>query len=168
MNKVLILTHDTYEDLELWYPRIRLEEAHIETVVAGPEKHKTYNGKHGYPCRSDIAINEVNAKNYSGLLIPGGYAPDKLRRDPKVLELVNEFHKDKKPIAFICHAGWVLISAKILRNKRVTSVAAIKDDIINAGAQFLDEPLVIDENLISSRTPKDLPVFAKALVEMIG
>ncbi|MGD2168810.1 MAG: type 1 glutamine amidotransferase domain-containing protein [Chlamydiota bacterium] len=168
MNKVLILIHDIYEDLELWYPKIRLEEARIETVVAAPEKHKTYKGKHGYPCSADIAINEVHTKNYSGLLIPGGYAPDKLRRDPKVLEIVNEFHKDKKPIAFICHAGWVLISAKILQNKKVTSVAAIKDDIINAGAQFLDEPLVIDENLISSRTPKDLPVFAKALVEMIG
>lgn len=168
MRTILILVHENYEDLELWYPKIRLEEAGFKTTVAGPESNKIYLGKHGYPCKSDIAIGQIQAKQYAGLVIPGGFAPDKLRRIGKVLETVQEMDTAKKPIAFICHAGWVPISAKILKNRRVTGVSAIKDDLENAGAHYSDAAVVVDENLISSRTPADLPDFCKALLKALG
>lgn len=167
MKSILIFVHEVYEDLELWYPKIRMEEAGFKTVVAGPEASKTYNGKHGYPCKADVSFETIHAKNYDGLIIPGGFAPDKLRRYPKVLELVRELNDAKKPIAFICHAGWVPISAKILKGKQVTCTLAIKDDIENAGAHYLDKAVVVDGNLISSRTPADLPDFCKALLKQL-
>lgn len=167
MKSVLIFVHEIYEDLELWYPKIRLEEAGIKTVIAGPEAKKVYTGKHGYPCKSDVSLESVHAKDFHGLLIPGGFAPDKLRRDPKVLSLTKQMHDENKLVAFICHAGWVPISAKILKGKKVTSVSAIKDDMENAGAIWKDEALVIDGNLISSRTPADLHLFAKAMVDFL-
>lgn len=167
MKKILAFVDDIYEDLELWYPKIRLEEEGWAVDVAGPEKGRTYEGKHGYPCKSMIAIDSADAKNYDALLVPGGFAPDKLRRSEKVLQLTREFDQQKKPIAFICHAGWILISACILKGRRTTSTIGIKDDMINAGSIWVNEPLVIDGNLISSRTPADLPVFARAFVEAI-
>lgn len=168
MRAILIFVHEVYEDLELWYPKIRLEEAGFKIHVAGPEAGKIYTGKHGYPCKSDISIDQIQAESFAGLVIPGGFAPDKLRRIPKVLDIVQQMHKAKKPIAFICHAGWVPISAKILRNRHVTGVSAIKDDLENAGAHFFDHPVVVDENLISSRTPADLPDFCKALLKFLS
>lgn len=167
MQSVLILVHEIYEDLELWYPKIRLEEAGYKTVVAGPESGKIFLGKHGYPCKSDISFDQIQADAFAGLVIPGGFAPDKLRRIPKVLQTVQQMHGAKKPIAFICHAGWVPISAKILKNRKVTGVSAIKDDLENAGALFSDHAVVVDENLISSRTPADLPDFCKALLKAL-
>lgn len=168
MRSILILVHEIYEDLELWYPKIRLEEAGFKTVIAGPEKEKVYLGKHGYPCKSDISIDQIEANEFAGLVIPGGFSPDKLRRIPKVLDTVQQMNTAKKPIAFICHAGWVPISAKILKNRSVTGVSAIKDDLENAGAYFSDKSVVVDENLISSRTPADLPDFCKALLKTLG
>jgi len=167
MKRILALIDDIYEDLELWYPKIRLEEEGHAVIVAGPEAGVTYRGKHGYPCTADAPIAEMWSADFDALLIPGGFAPDRLRRDPKVLDLVREFDGERKPIAFICHAGWILISADILRGRRATSTIGIKDDMRNAGAIWLDEPLVVDGNLISSRTPKDLRVFAKALVQAL-
>lgn len=167
MQSVLIFVHEIYEDLELWYPKIRLDEAGFRTVVAGPEMGKIYLGKHGYPCKSDISIDQINADSFSALVIPGGFAPDKLRRIPKVLETVRQFHETKKPIAFICHAGWVPISAKILKNRHVTGCMAIKDDLENAGAHYSDKEVVVDGNLISSRAPADLPAFLKALLKSV-
>jgi len=167
MKSILIFVHELYEDLELWYPKIRLEEAGFTTVVAAPEAKKIYKGKHGYPCQSDTSLDQVHAKDFLGLLIPGGFAPDKLRRDAKVLSLTKEFHHANKLVAFICHAGWVAISAKILKGKKATGTVAIKDDLENAGAIWKDEALVIDGNLISSRTPADLHLFAKAMVDFL-
>ncbi len=162
-RRVLVLVEQVYEDLELWYPKIRLQEEGFEVVVAGPER-ALYTGKHGYPCRADRSFAEVRAAEFDALVIPGGFAPDKLRRIPQVLDLVREFDRDRKPIAMICHAGWVPISAKILKGRKVTGVSAIRDDLENAGATFLDQSVVTDGHLISSRTPADLPDFCKALL----
>jgi len=168
MKKILAFIDDIYEDLELLYPKIRLEEEGWRVTVAGPAQGTVYRGKHGYPCTSDAAIASVKSADFDALLVPGGFAPDKLRRDANVLRLTREFDAQKKPIAFICHAGWILISAGILKGRRATSTVGIKDDMANAGATWVDEPLVVDGHLISSRTPADLHVFAKALVEQLS
>ena len=167
MKKVLALVAEFFEDLELMYPVIRLKESEIQVTIAGQEAHKSYKGKNGYPCKSDMAFKDLKSADFDGMLIPGGFAPDKLRRIPEVLKMVQEMHQATKPIAFICHGGWVPISAKILTGKKATGTTAIKDDLENAGAIWKDEALVIDGNLISSRTPADLALFGKALVEAI-
>ena len=167
MKRILCLVDHVYEDLELWYPKIRLEEAGWQVVVAGPEAGVTYAGKHGYPCTSDTAIGAMQASDFDGLLLPGGFAPDKLRRDPHVLDLTRAFDAGEKLIAFICHSGWIPISAGILRGRKATGTVGIKDDLVNAGAEWVDAPLVVDGHLVSSRTPVDLHVFGKALVDWL-
>ncbi|MDZ4803408.1 MAG: type 1 glutamine amidotransferase domain-containing protein [Candidatus Eisenbacteria bacterium] len=164
VGRILIFVEQSYEDLELWYPKIRLEEEGYEVVVAGPEK-KTYTGKNGYPCAADFAITDINSTDFDGLVIPGGWAPDRLRRYPRVLELVREFEAAGKTIGMICHAGWVPISAGILKGRTVTGVSAIKDDLENAGATFVDRSVVSDRHLVSSRTPADLPDFLKGMIK---
>ena len=159
-KKVLFFAGPLYEDLELWYPKIRLEEEGAATTVAGLGE-KTYQGKRGYPVVVDADVDQVDAAVF---VIPGGFAPDQLRRSDKVLRLTREIYLAGKPLAFICHAGWVPISAKILKGKRATSVRAIKDDMENAGVIWEDAAVVVDGNLISSRTPADLPDFCKALI----
>lgn len=167
MRKTLLaFVDDIYEDLELWYPKLRLEEAGYAVKLAGHEI-RTFTGKHGYPAKSDLLISKARSRDYCGLLIPGGFMPDKLRRDPKVLSLTREFHEGGKLVAFICHGGWIPISAKILNGKRVTGSLGIKDDLENAGAIWVNKPVVVDGNLISSRTPKDLAPFAKAMVDFL-
>ena len=161
---ILAFVDDIYEDLELWYPKIRLEEEGWRVVVAGPVAGSTYRGKHGYPCKADAAIADVQAAAFDGLLVPGGFMPDKLRREAKVLQLVRDFHAAGKPIAFICHGGWIPISAGILRGRRATGSLGIKDDLVNAGALWVDEAVVVDGPLISSRTPADLAPFGAAFV----
>jgi protease I len=160
---VLFFAGPLYEDLELWYPKIRLEEEGASTVVAGTGE-KTYQGKRGYPLTVDASVEDIEADEFDGLVIPGGYAPDIMRRSPKLLQLTREIYQAGKPVAFICHAGWVPISAGIVKGKRGTSVGAIKDDLVNAGMLWEDSPVVVDGNLISSRTPADLPVFCKAII----
>ncbi len=167
MKRIVALVDEIYEDLELWYPKLRLEEEGWEVVVAGPEKGREYHGKHGYPCRPDSAIDSVDASQFDALLVPGGFAPDKLRRSERVKELVREFDAEGKLIAFICHAGWVLISAGVLRGRRATSTVGIRDDMINAGALWVNEAVVVDRNLVSSRTPADLAPFGRAIVEWL-
>ncbi|HWC75325.1 MAG TPA: type 1 glutamine amidotransferase domain-containing protein [Gemmatimonadales bacterium] len=162
-RRVLILAEKFYEDLELWYPKIRLEEEGAATTVAGMGE-RTYAGKRGYPVTVDADIDQVDSADFDALVIPGGFAPDQLRRSEKVLRVTKEIYQAGKPVAFICHAGWVPISAKILKGKRATSVRAIKDDMENAGVIWEDSPVVVDGNLISSRTPADLPEFCKALI----
>jgi protease I len=136
-------------------------------VVAGTgEKH--YQGKRGYPLTVDASVDDLAADHFDGLVIPGGYAPDVMRRSAKLLQLVKEIHDAGKPVAFICHAGWVPISAKIVRGRKVTSVGAIRDDLENAGALWEDSPVVVDGNLISSRTPADQPEFMRALIKALG
>jgi protease I len=162
-QRILFFAGPLYEDLELWYPKIRLEEEGASTTVAGLGE-KTYQGKRGYPLTVDTSVDEIDAASFHGLVIPGGFAPDMMRRYEKVLQLTRDIYKAGKPIAFICHAGWVPISAKILKGKRATSVRAIKDDMENAGVIWEDSAVVVDGNLISSRTPADLPPFCKALI----
>lgn len=165
-KQVLSFVDDIYEDLELWYPKIRLEEAGWNTVLAGPDLG-AYKGKHGYPAKADARISEVRSENFDGLLIPGGFMPDKLRRDARVLEIVREFDQAGKLVAFICHGGWIPISARILKGRRATGSLGIKDDLKNAGAIWVDAPVVIDGHLVSSRTPVDLAPFAAAMVSVL-
>lgn len=163
-KRYLMFVDDVYEDLELWYPRLRLVEAGAEVVVAGPEAKTAYKGKHGYPCQSDAAIRDMTAASFDGTVIPGGFSPDKLRRDSKVLRLVQEFHAAGKLIAAICHAGWIPISAGVYKGVRVTGSPGIKDDLINAGATWEDAPVVVDRHFVSSRKPDDLPDFCRAIL----
>lgn len=163
---LLTFIDDIYEDLELWYPLLRLQEAGYATRIAALEL-RTYSGKHGYPAKSDLLLAEARSQDFCGLLIPGGFMPDKLRREEKVLSLTRDFFEQGKLVAFICHGGWIPISAKILKGKRATGSLGIRDDLENAGALWVNEAVVIDGNLISSRTPRDLAAFGKAMVEFL-
>lgn len=161
---MLILAADLFEDVELLYPLYRLREEGVAVTVAGLTREPV-SGKKGHgPVPVDATVDDVDAASFDALVIPGGYAPDKLRRSPRVLELVRAFHEAAKPIAFICHAGWVPISAGILRGRRATSVDAIRDDMVNAGTDWVDEPCVVDDNLISARTPADMGPWMRALL----
>jgi protease I len=162
--KVLILVEKMYEDLELWYPKLRFQEAGHEVAVCGPEAGKEYPSKHGYPATSDVAAKDVRAQDYDALVVPGGFSPDHMRRTPAMVEVVKAFHEAGKPVAAICHGPWMLCSAKVLRGRRATSFLSIRDDMENAGARWEDAPVVVDGNLITSRTPKDLPEFCKAIL----
>jgi protease I len=163
-QKVLLLAADDFEDMELLYPLYRLIEEDVTVTVAGLDDHPV-TGKKGHgPVPVDTTVDQVTADGFDALVIPGGYAPDKLRRSADVLDLVRAFDEAGKPIAFICHAGWVPISAKILKGRRATSVGAIRDDMVNAGTDWVDEATVVDGNLISARTPADLGPWMKALL----
>lgn len=167
-KKILIFVADEYEDLELQYPKFRMLEEGFQIVVAGPKAKETYKGRKGYPCQSDTSFDDVNVNDFAGLIIPGGYAPDKLRKLPKVIDIVKQFNDQGKLIAFICHAGWLPISAKILKGVKCTSVVNIKDDMLNAGANWVDEPVVVDRHFVSSRTPEDLPKFLPAIIKQLS
>ena len=167
-RRILTFVGDIYEDLELWYPKLRLIEAGAKVVVAGEKAGEKYSGKNGYPCVADAAISDMRAADFAGLVVPGGFMPDKLRREAKVLSLTREFFEQGKLVAFICHGGWIPISAKILKGRRVTGSLGIKDDLENAGGLWVNEPVVVDGNLISSRTPLDLAPFAKAMVDFLS
>ncbi len=164
---VLILAGPEYEDLELWYPKLRLEAAGYHAPIAGIGDEK-YMGKWGYPAKADMQIEDVNPADLAGIVVPGGWAPDKTRRIPAVLSCVRELHAAGKLVATICHGPWVLISAQIVRGKTLTSTVGIRDDVINAGATWVDEPVVQDGNIISSRVPSDLPAFGERIVEWLG
>jgi protease I len=166
--RVLILVEKLYEDLELWYPKLRLEEAGHETVLCGPEAGQEYASKHGYPAKSDVAARDVKAADFEALVIPGGYSPDHMRRTPAMVALVKAFHDQGKPVAAICHGPWMLCSNRLIEGRRVTSFSSIRDDLVNAGGRWEDAPVVVDGNLITSRTPKDLPAFSKALLAAVA
>jgi len=166
-QRILIFAGDIYEDLELWYPKLRMIEAGAEVVVAGPEAGKTYDGKNGYPCASDAAITDMNAAEFHGLVVPGGFMPDKLRRDPNVLQLVRDFAEAGKLVAAICHGGWIPISAGVYKDVRVTGSPGIKDDLINAGAIWEDSAVVVDRHFVSSRKPDDLPEFCRGMLQVL-
>ena len=167
-KRVLMFVEDIYEDLELWYPRLRLIEAGAKVVVAGPVAGQVYAGKHGYPCRSDAALDGLDASNFDGPVIPGGFMPDKLRRDKRVLDLTRAFAEAAKLVAAICHGGWIPISAGVYRGVRVTGSLGIKDDLVNASAIWEDAPVVVDRHFVSSRKPDDLPQFCQGLLEVLG
>jgi protease I len=164
---VVILAADDFEDSELLYPlhRLREEQAHVTLASLGG---RAVTGKKGHgPVAVDAATDDIRAADFDAVVIPGGYAPDKLRRDTHVLDLVRAFDRVAKPIAFICHAGWVPISAGIVKGRRATSVGAIRDDMVNAGVDWVDEAAVVDGNLISARTPDDLGPWMRALLDAL-
>jgi protease I len=167
-KRFLFFVEDIYEDLELWYPKLRLAEAGAEVIVAGTKAGHTYQGKHGYPCQSDAAIADMDATKFGGLVIPGGFMPDKLRREDKVLSLVRDFAAAGKLVAAICHGGWIPISAGVYRGVRVTGSRGIKDDLVNAGAIWEDSPVVVDRNFVSSRKPDDLPDFCRGILAVVA
>jgi len=165
-TQALILVESNYEDLELWYPKLRLIEAGCEVKVAGTGE-KSYPSKHGYPCAVDGNVEDFTPDQFQLLVVPGGWAPDRLRRYPAVLELVRGFARADKIIASICHGGWVLISADVVRGRRMTSVPAIRDDMKNAGALWVDEPVVVDGTFVSAQVPRDLPEFCRQIISLL-
>ncbi len=167
-HSVLLLVGADYEDLELHYPRLRLLEAGLHPVVAGAAAGATYRGKHGYPCVSDRAFADIDAAAFAGIVVPGGWMPDKLRRDLRVLDLVRAFDRANKLVASICHGGWICISAGVVKGRDYTGSRGIKDDLLNAGARFHDEPVVVDGHHVSSRHPDDLPPFLKACLAVLA
>ena len=167
-KRILTFVGDIYEDLELWYPKLRLIEAGAEVVVAGEKAGVTYAGKHSYPCTSDVAYAGLKAADFAGLVVPGGFMPDKLRRDPALLDIVRQFHEQKKLIAAICHGGWIPISAGVYKGVRVTGSPGIKDDLTNAGAIWEDAAVVIDRHFVSSRKPDDLPEFCRGMLKVLS
>jgi protease I len=167
-RRVVCLVGDDYEDLELWYPVLRLQEAGAEVVLAGQEAGRRYVGKNGYPCVSDRTISQMRAEDVDGLVIPGGWMPDKLRRDPAVLELTRHVAAKGKLVASICHGPWILISAGLCRGVRMTSTPGIRDDLVNAGADWVDEEVVVDRRFVTSRRPSDLPAFGRWIVEVLA
>ena len=166
-RRILIFVGEIYEDLEVWYPKLRLIEAGANVVMAGPEAKREYLGKNGYPCTSDVSIADVRAGDFDGLVVPGGFMPDKLRRDTRVLEIVRQFDAAGKLIAAVCHGGWIPISAGVYRGVRVTGSLGIKDDLVNAGAIWEDKPVVVDRHFVSSRKPDDLPEFCRGILSVL-
>ena len=162
-KRVALLAENEYEDLELLYPLYRLREEGAEVVVVGSAPGE-FKSKHGYPVKATLSGDGADASRFDAVVVPGGFAPDRLRRYPGVLKLVKDANDQGKVVAAICHAGWVLASAGVLKGKTVTSTPAIKDDMVNAGANWVDEEVVVDGNMITSRRPDDLPAFCKAII----
>lgn len=166
-KRILIFVGHDYEDLELWYPKLRLLEAGYGVTVAGAEAGAKYMGKNGYPCAADAAIADMDAADFAGVVCPGGWMPDKLRRDEKVKSLIRAFDKAGKLVAAICHGGWMPISAGVYKGVRVTGSPGIKDDLIHAGAAWEDAEVVVDRWHVTSRKPDDLPAFCKAMLQVL-
>jgi protease I len=167
-KRVAVLVEKFYEDLELWYPVLRLREAGCNVRIVGPKAGETYASKHGYPAKSDTASSEVTADDFDAIVIPGGYSPDHMRRHPSMIELVTQAGRQGKVLAAICHGPWMLCSAHCLKGRRVTGFFAIKDDVVNAGGIWEDAACVRDGNLVTSRTPDDLPEFMKGIFAAMG
>lgn len=167
-KRIAVLAENDYEDLELLYPWLRLIEAGAKVDIVGTGSADSYLSKHGYPIKVDVSADAVKAADYDGVVVPGGFAPDRMRRYPALLKLVRELNAEGKVVAAICHAGWVFVSAGILKGKTVTSTPAIKDDMINAGAAWIDQEVVVDGNMVTSRKPGDLPAFMKAIIAYLG
>ncbi|MBX6313650.1 MAG: type 1 glutamine amidotransferase [Isosphaeraceae bacterium] len=167
-KRVAVLVEKLYEDLELWYPVLRLREAGCDVKIVGPKAGETYPSKHGYPAKAEVAAAEVKADDFDAIVIPGGYSPDHMRRTRAMVDLVTEAARQGKILAAICHGGWMLCSARCLKGRRVTSFAAIRDDMENAGASWEDAACVRDGNLITSRAPDDLPAFLQNILEALS
>jgi protease I len=166
-RRVAILAENLYQELELWYPLLRMREAGAEVKVVGTGSATTYTSKHGYPATVDAIASDVTAADFDAVIIPGGYAPDLMRRYPAMVNLVREAFEQGKVVAAICHAGWMLASAGVLNGKTATCVPAIRDDVVNAGATYTDAEVVQDGNLITSRTPTDLPAFCRTIINAL-
>jgi protease I len=167
-KRIAILVDQIYQDLEVWYPYYRFKEAGAEVLAVGAKAGETYPGKYGYPIVCDKSYDQVEAGDFDGVVIPGGYAPDHIRRYPKAVKLVQDLDAQGKLVAAICHAGWVLCSAGILKGRRVTCFSAIKDDVVHAGGLYEDAEVVVDRNLVTSRKPDDLPAFCRAAIQVLA
>ena len=166
-TKVVILVEDMFNIYEFWYPYYRLKEAGVEVTIVGTGRKNHFTGKPATEVSVDANAEDVSAADFDGIIIPGGYAPDMMRRSPAMVKLVADFDRAGKLVAAICHAGWMLASADVLRGRNVTSFFAIKDDMVNAGAQWQDAAVVVDNNMVTSRTPDDLPVFMPAVLKVL-
>jgi len=166
MKKIAVLIEDNFNEFELIYPYYRLKEEGFQSVLVGPQL-KTYHSKAGLEMKAEASIDEINFDEFDGVIVPGGYAPDLLRRNEKVLAFVRRMFESNKLVGAICHAGWVLISAKIVNGVTMTCFYSIKDDVKNAGAKYVDESVVVDNNLITSRQPSDLPDFMREIIKFL-
>ena len=168
-GKIALLVGKDFEDMEVMYPYYRLLEAGygVEVIGEGPAGTK-YHGKFTYPIVSTLEISQARSGDYAGLVAPGGWSPDKLRRNPQVLQLVRDIDRQSGVIASICHGPWILISAGIVRGKKMTATTAIKDDLVNAGALFVDEEVTVDGRMVTSRRPDDLPAFMRETLKLLG
>lgn len=166
-SRIAILVDQQYQEMEIWYPLYRLREAGSKVVTVGAVAGATYPSKVGYPCKADVSWEDAKASDYDGIIAPGGFAPDFIRRHPKAIQLVRDVHAANKLTAAICHGPWVLCSANVLRGKKATSFFAIKDDVVNAGAIWEDSEVVRDGNLVTSRKPDDLPAFCIACMAVL-
>ncbi|MEX0886002.1 MAG: type 1 glutamine amidotransferase domain-containing protein [Phycisphaeraceae bacterium] len=167
-QRVLIFVGNDYEDMELQYPKYRLIEAGASVTVAGLEADTVYHGKHSYPQKSDAAVADLAADDFDALVIPGGWMPDKLRRDDDVKQITRAISDAGKPVASICHGPWIDISAGIVQGATYTSTPALKDDLTNAGANWVDQPVVVHGHHVTSRRPDDLPQFCAALIDLMA
>lgn len=162
-----VLLENQYQELELWYPVLRLREAGAAVTVVGPATGEVFASKLGYPATADVAVGDVDAGDFDVVIVPGGFSPEYLRRNPPFVDLVRKADEQGKTVAAICHAGWMLATAGIVSGRRVTSNASMRDDVINAGGNWVNEPVVVDGNLITSQLPNDLPLFVKAIIEHV-
>lgn len=168
IRKIAIMVDELYQELEVWYPYYRLIEEGFEVDFVAGQANKEYPSKLGYPCKSTISAKDAIVADYDCMIVPGGFAPDFMRRDAEVIKFANEMVEAERVIAAICHGGWLLCSTKAYRGKRATCFMAIKDDIVNAGAEYVDQECVVDGNLITSRKPDDLPAFCRTILEALG
>jgi protease I len=166
-KKIAILVDNLYQEMEVWYPVYRLREGGAEVVIVGAKSGETYTSKHGYPIHSDKSYNEISASQFDGVIVPGGYAPDHIRRHPSANHFVREMDRQGKLVASICHGAWVLCSADMLKGRRATCFSGIKDDVIHAGANYVDTEVVVDRNLVTSRKPDDLPAFCRSAISVL-
>ncbi len=167
-KKIAIFVDALYQEMELWYPYYRFQEAGGTCVLVGAEAAKTYTSKLGYPAKTQLSYDAVRAADFDGVVVPGGYAPDHIRRHVPAIQFVREINAQGKLVASICHGPWVLCSAGILKGRRATCFLAIKDDVVNAGARYEDAEVVVDQNLVTSRTPDDLPAFCRAALQVLA
>ena len=166
-KRIAILVDNIYQDQEVWYPYFRFTEAGAKVVTVAAKAGETYTSKHGYPIKSDVTYDDVRASDYDAVIVPGGYAPDMIRRHAAANRFVHDMNKAGKLVAAICHGPWVLCSADMLKGRRATCFFAIKDDVVHAGARYEDAEVVIDGNLVTSRKPEDLPAFCRASIEVL-
>ena len=167
-KRIAVLVDNVYQEMEVWYPFFRLQEAGAEVITVGAVAGQTYSSKLGYPVKAEKSYDEVRAADFDGVVIPGGYAPDHIRRHPKAIQLVREIDQAGKLVASICHGPWVLCSTGTLKGRRVTCFFAIKDDVVNAGGLYEDASVVVDGGLVTSRKPEDLPDFCRACIEVLS
>ncbi len=167
-KRIAILVDNLYQDQEVWYPYFRFQEAGAEVVTVGAKAGETYTSKHGYPIKSEKSYEEVRAADFDGVVVPGGYAPDLIRRHAAANRFVHDMDKQGKLVASICHGAWVLCSADMLKGRKATCFFAIKDDVIHAGAKYEDAEVVVDGNLVTSRKPEDLPAFCRASIAVLA